>query len=270
MPRTPATESPGATAPPVLFERRGAVALVSLHRPAQRNAVDAALALALEACVRRVEADDQLRVAVLASSDARVFCAGVDLHAVERGELREIAQGPYGFAGFTQAPRRKPWIAAVRGPALGGGCELVLACDMIVAGESARLSQPEARLGLLAAAGGAYRLPRRLPYSLAVEYLLTGAPIDPVAALQHGLYNRLLPDTDVLAGALALAEAVAESAPGSVQASLALARAALDHSDPALAQLSMDAAARLLDTEDAREGLRAFFEKRRPRWSGGG
>lgn len=258
----------GAPGGIVLLERRGHVALVTLNRPVVRNAVNLSLTRALRAVVAEIEADPELRVAVLRSCDPGVFCAGLDLSAAMGGDIQEIVAGEGGFAGFVNASRRKPWIAAVRGQALGGGCELTLATDLIVAARDAAFGLPEVKRGIIAAAGGAYRLPRALPRALAIEAMLTGDPIPATVALTHGMVNRVVDAAAVEREAMALAERIAGNAPLAVRASLALARASADDDDATLAQASLDAGFRLLKSEDAKEGTRAFLEKRAPNWRG--
>ena len=253
----------------VLYEKRaGGVAVVTLNRPEKRNAVSPEVAAALEAAVKQSEADTDIRVVILASSNDQVFCAGADLAAVAEGRGALISTADGGFAGFVEARRRKPWIAAVRGAALAGGCELCLACDMIVAADDSRFGLPEVKRGLMAAAGGLSRLPRAVPRHIALEMIATGDPIDAPRAYALGLINMIAKPDAVLAEALALAGRIAVNAPLAVQESVTLAREAA-YLDEAEAGLATDAAmARLRQTEDFREGPRAFVEKRAPVWTG--
>lgn len=251
-----------------LQTRPGHVALVTLNRPQARNAVDAAVAAALEAIVDRTEADPEVWAVVLTGAGSGVFCAGADLKEVAagRGEALFTARG--GFAGFVDATRTKPWIAAVNGKALAGGCEIVLACDLVVAADDAAFGLPEVTRGLIAAAGGLYRLPRVLPRHLALELIMTADTIDAAAAHRHGWVNRLAPADRVVDEALALAARITRNAPVAVRESLAIARQAQALDDAQLRALSMQARKRVQATEDFREGPRAFIEKRPPRWSG--
>jgi len=171
-----------------------------------------------------------------------------------------------GFAGFVHAPRAKPWIAAVHGFALGGGLELSLACDMIVAADNAVFGLPEPKRGILAGAGGVYRLPRAIPRAIALEMLATGAPIDARRAYELGLVNRVIEESQLLGEAIALAEQIAANAPLSVRESLAIGRIAGERHEAELRQLQDAAAKRVMASEDAREGPRAFVEKRAPVW----
>jgi enoyl-CoA hydratase/carnithine racemase len=256
------------TAEPVLFEKQGHVALVTLNRPEKRNAVNAAIAASLEAAVRRVEADPEIRVAILTSSEDRVFCAGADLGAVAAGKGAGIETSAGGFAGFVYAHRLKPWIAAIEGMALGGGCEIALACDMIVASESARFGLPEVKRGLLANAGGVHRIGAVLPRNVANELIATGEPLDAARAHQFGLVNRLVPSGGAAAAAKTLADSVAANAPLAVQYSLQAARSAQGLPDGAGRTVASERFAALRRSEDFKEGPRAFVEKRAPIWTG--
>jgi len=254
---------------PVLFERIGDhIALVTLNRPAQRNAVNGALARALEGYVDQIEADRSIRVAILYASSDRSFCAGADLAEVTAGRVRELFTERGGFAGFAYAKRGKPWIAAVRGFALGGGLELSLACDMIVAGQSASFGLPEVKRGIIAGAGGAYRLPRAIPRHVALEMIATGNPITAQRGYDLGLVNRVVADEAVRDTAIALAEAVVVCAPVSVRESLGVARVAAEHGETEL-QAMLAAGVRAVEASpDYIEGPKAFVEKRPPVWQG--
>lgn len=262
-------EPPAAPDQPVLFKRLGRhIALVTLNRPAVRNAINRAATRLLESYVRAVEDDNDIRVAVLAAAGEKAFCAGADLAETAAGHGLELRTADGGFAGFVHAPRCKPWIAAVQGFALGGGLELPLACDIIVAAKGAVFGLPEASRGILAGAGGMFRLPRAIPRAVAIEMLITGTPIDAARAYALGLVNRVVDEADLLAEAITIAERVAANAPMSVRESLALSRIAHDHSEADLWTLSTAASARVLACEDSREGPRAFVEKRPPVWRG--
>lgn len=242
----------------------GAIAVITLNRPQRRNAINADLTAALRDAVAAVEADDAVRVAVLTGAGS-VFCAGMDLDAYTAGEGDLILHGQHGFAGFVRHPRTKPFLAAVNGPALAGGFELVLACDLAVAAESASFAFPEAGLGILAAAGGLVRLPARIALPIALEVLIAGRRLSAPEALQLGLLNSVVSDGEALDAALAIARRIITAAPGSVTHSLRVARvaagdenAAWDASDAAWAELS--------STYNAAEGPRAFVERRPPVW----
>lgn len=241
------------------------IALVTLNRPHKRNAIDGAVARLLADCVRRADEDPEIRVVLLAAT-GDTFCAGADLAEVAAGHAADLVDPTFGFAGFVNATRTKPWIAAVRGSAMGGGTEIALACDLIVSGQSALFGLPEVRRGLLAAAGGAYRLPRSIPPRRAMELLLTGDGVTAEAALGFGLVNRVVADEAILDEALALARRIAANAPLSVAESRRLAASALEATDVGLSRLSLEAMARLMASEDAKEGVRAFLDKRPPHW----
>lgn len=246
-------------------EIHGAVALIRLNRPEARNAIDMEMMAGLRAALARVEGDDSLQVAVLTGA-GKVFCAGMDLGAFAAG-ARPGLNDPDGFAGFVNAPRTKPVIAAVNGGAYAGGFEIVLACDMVIAEEGAAFGLPEVKRGLVAAGGGAHRLPRRIPAVLAHEMLLTGDPIPVARALALGLVNRVVPAGDLIPAAFDLAGRIAVNAPMAVRLTLDLARAA-GGAETALWARNAEVWARIDGSADALEGARAFKEKRAPRWTG--
>lgn len=253
----------------VRFEVRDEhTALVTLNRPSARNAVDGAVAAAIEAIVDATEADPRIRAVVLASSHPDVFSAGADLKEIAAGRRAGLRTERGGFAGLVFAKRDKPWIAAVDGKALAGGCELVLACDMVVASPRASFGLPEVLRGLIAAAGGLYRLPRALPPNIALEMIATALPIDAERAYRFGFVNRLVASQDVLDEALLLAAQIAGNAPVAVRESLRVARAAQDLDEQSLRQRSVDGMALAAASEDYLEGPQAFIEKRPPRWTG--
>jgi enoyl-CoA hydratase len=242
------------------------VAVVTIDRPEARNAISPEVTSALEAAIDRIEDDDALWVAVLTSTPP-VFCAGADLKAIRDGRRLELSTERGGFAGLVRRARTKPLIAAVDGPALAGGTEIVLSCDLVVASEAARFGLPEVKRGLVAAAGGLFRLPRKLPANLAMEHVLTGEPIDVETAHRHGLVNRVCPAGEAAATALGLAEEIAANAPLAVRES----RRVMIESAPAEEaawELSKAAAKVAAESEDTQEGIAAFLEKRAPVWRG--
>lgn len=252
----------------VRFDVAGGVARVTLSRPESRNAINGAVTRALAWVVEEVDANPEILVAVLASGTPGMFCAGADLAEIARGGGADLVDPAKGFGGFVKAQRAKPWIAAVDGAAMGGGFELALACEMIVATDRALFGLPEVKRGLMAMAGGAIRLPRRLPRALAIEALLTGDPISADLAAAHGLVNRVVELSALQDTAMALAGRIARNAPLALRESLQLARAAEGADDAALWQANDAAMMRVAKSADAREGPLAFMEKREPRWSG--
>jgi enoyl-CoA hydratase len=243
------------------------VALITLDRPDKRNAINPAMATALDAMVKQTEADPAIRAVVIASSSA-VFCAGADLAEVARGNGASLRSPDGGFAGLTFAKHAKPWIAAVSGPALAGGTEIVLNCDIVLATRTATFGVPEARRGLVAGAGGVFRMARALPRNVAIELVVTGQPIDAERAWQLGLVNHLVDAQALLDRALDMARSIAANAPQAVAASLAIARVSQERTDAELRAQTAEAVNRILTTEDSREGARAFIEKRDPVWLG--
>jgi enoyl-CoA hydratase len=258
------------TAEPLVKLQRlpGHVAVATLNRPEARNAVNAGLAVALEAIVDETENDPDVWAVVLTGSGSGVFCAGADLKEVAAGRGLELFRPRGGFAGFVDAERSKPWIAAVNGKALAGGFEIVLACDLVVAATSAAFGLPEVTRGLIAAAGGLTRLPRALPRALALEIVMTGDPMSVERAQQHGLVNRVVAEDRVVEEAVALAQRIARNAPLAVRESLQLARQACELDEAQARALSKAARDRIATTEDYKEGPRAFVEKRAARWQG--
>ncbi|ARB47162.1 enoyl-CoA hydratase-related protein [Alloalcanivorax xenomutans] len=244
------------------------IALVTLNRPEARNAVNGDVAAQLEAIVERTNEDPAIRACILTGAGDQAFCAGADLKAVKAGLVATLRTEKGNFAGFVTAPRHKPWIAAVNGFALGGGCEMVLACDMAVADPGARLGLPEVKRGLMALAGGLVRLPRAIPRAIAFEVIATGEPLSAQRAREAGLVNTLSAPGQVVETALDLARKVIANSPIAVQESLRIARNQGELSEPELLAAGMKARAELEKTHDYAEGLRAFAEKRLPDWQG--
>jgi enoyl-CoA hydratase/carnithine racemase len=264
-------EMPGGNGPrdAVLFEMvRPHVALVTLNRPQARNAVNGELAEALERLVELTESRRDIRAVVLSGSGRQVFSAGADLKEVSAGNVDRIIRPRTGFAGFVHARRTKPWIAAVEGLALGGGCELALACDMVVAARGGAFALTEVTRGLIPSAGGAYRLPRVLPRAIAIELITTGERLPYERAAALGMINHLVSPGEAVTKAIELAEKIAANAPVAVSESLRIARLAADLDDAELARLSNEAQARVSATADFKEGPLAFVEKRPPVWKG--
>jgi enoyl-CoA hydratase len=242
----------------------GHVLVISIDRPDKRNAIDGAHAAALSQAMDEFDRDDELFVAVITGT-SDCFCAGADLGARLAGEQVMTADG---FAGITHRSRDKPLIAAVEGPAVGGGMEIVLACDIVVASRSATFALPEARRSVLPAAGGAYRLSRSLPPAVAMDMLLTGAPLDAERAYVLGLVSRLTESKKALADGLEAAHEVARCAPLAVRAARRIALRSRLLTEVEAMELTRTEYAAIKKTADFQEGPRAFVEKREPRWTG--
>lgn len=256
--------------PAVHTERRDHVLLVTLDRPEARNAVNGEVSTLLGQALHDADTDPEIRVVVLTGSGEKSFSAGADLKAISRGEdIFPAENREWGFAGMMQHPVSVPVIAAVNGTALGGGCEIALASDLVVAAEHALFGLPEVRRGLIAAAGGAFRLPAQLPHRVAMEMLLTGEPISAERALELHLVNRVVPADELLDAALELAGVIAANAPLSVQATKRVALGVSDGARPgedALWEHSDAEMMTVMSSEDAAEGPMAFAEKRAPEW----
>jgi enoyl-CoA hydratase/carnithine racemase len=253
---------------PVRIERHGKhILVIHLDRPEARNAINPEMAQLIGEAVETAAIDPELRVGILTSA-GEVFCAGADLKTIAAGKVRELTYKDKGFAGFIHAASPIPWIAAVNGTAVGGGTEFALACDMVVASENAVFGLPEVKRGLYAGAGGIFRLPRAIPRAVAIEMICTGEPITAARAYALGLVNHLTAQGGALVCALELAEQIVAAAPIAVRKSLAVARAADDRPDEELWSQSREIAHVIHRTEDFREGLAAFGEKRSPVWRG--
>jgi enoyl-CoA hydratase/carnithine racemase len=250
---------------PVLTERRDGVLLITLNRPDARNAVNRALAEGVAAALDELDADGELTVGVITGA-GKGFSAGMDLKAFVTGERPWV--GDRGFAGIVQRSARKPLIAAVEGFAMAGGLEIALACDLIVAAKGARLAIPEVKRSLVAAAGALMRLPRRVPYGVAMEMALTGEPISAERGYEVGLVNRLAEPGGAVDAALELAAAIAANGPLALDATKAILEQQFDWSDAEFWRRQGELAEPVLTSQDAREGAVAFSEKREPVWQG--
>jgi enoyl-CoA hydratase len=249
----------------VLTERNDNVLTITINRPAQRNAVSREVALQLASALDVLDADSTLSVGVLTGAGG-TFSAGMDLKAFAKGET-PILPGR-GFGGLTQAVVRKPLIAAVEGWALGGGFEMALSCDLIVAAEDAKFGLPEVKRGLIAGEGGVIRLPRRIPYHVALKVLLTGEPLSAVDAKQYGLVSELTTPGAALQAAHGLARRIAANAPLALARVKEVLRETQGLNDTEAFARQAENAHGLLDSEDAHEGALAFAEKRAPVWRG--
>ncbi|OZF45814.1 crotonase/enoyl-CoA hydratase family protein [Rhodococcus sp. 14-2470-1a] len=249
----------------VIVDADNGVLTITIDRPAQRNAMTKAAAHVIAAALIRLDEDPDLRVGIL-TGNGGTFCAGMDLKRFQLGE-RPVVDGR-GFGGLVESPPEKPLIAAVEGWALGGGFELVLASDLVVAGESAKFGLPEVTRGLAARAGGIFRAPRVLPRAVALEMLLTGQPLSAATALSHGLLNRVVDDGSALTVARDIAAVIAANAPLAVRASKAFALASRTMSDSEAFEVQGAYTDPVFASQDAIEGPAAFVERRPPRWTG--
>jgi enoyl-CoA hydratase len=250
----------------VRFETDGPVATIVLDRPAQRNAVDPETSRAMAAAITRLDHEAGIRVGVLTGAGA-VFSAGADLKAIAAGRLHEILEQPGGFCGLGVLRRQTPLIAAVNGPALAGGCELALACDIVVADERATFGLPEVTRGIIAGAGGVFRLALTIPPKCAMEALLTGEPITVARAHDLGLVNHVAPAGQALEVATELAGRIATNSPRAVRETRALVELASEGAASSLWEATGDAWQRVQASPDALEGSRAFTERRTPVWA---
>ncbi|TWS93901.1 crotonase/enoyl-CoA hydratase family protein [Reyranella sp. CPCC 100927] len=258
----------------VKVSRQGHVVVITINRPEARNAVNMAVTTGIGDALEAADKDRDVRAIIITGAGDQAFCAGADLRALSRGERLGPTDGPRatrGFAGFVSFPIAKPIIAAVNGFALGGGTEIALASDLVVASETASFGLPEVKRGIMAAAGGAFRLLDQLPRKLAMEMVLTGEPITARRALELGLVNAVVPQDQVLHAALALAAKITANAPLAVQASKRVALGIVSGEIPSEQtawELTRQEIRRLMESADAKEGPRAFAEKRTPVWRG--
>jgi enoyl-CoA hydratase len=248
----------------LLTDEADGVLVLTMNRPAARNAMSLELATRLAAALDEFDERPELRVAVLTGAGG-TFCAGMDLKGFARGEL-PLVPGR-GFGGLVEQPPDKPLIAAVEGWALGGGFELALASDLIVAAETATFGLPEVKRGLTANAGGLLRLPRRIPYHRAMELILTGRPLPADEAAQLGLVTSVAPTGGALETALELAASIAANAPLAVATSKRVIQDSADWSTSELFERQRPLIEPIRQSNDAKEGARAFAEKRAPVWT---
>ncbi len=249
------------------FEQRGPFAVITINRPEARNAINGDVAAGIEESIDRVEADDSIWLGILTGVPP-VFCAGADLKALNSGNAGGLQTKKGGFAGFVQRDRTKPVIAAVDGPALAGGTEIVLAADLVVASTTATFGIPEVKRSLVAAAGGLFRMGRKIPLNVTMELALTGDPIDAARAHHFGLVNRLVEPGQALDEAIKLAEQITANAPIAVRESRKIVLEATNADDEIGWRMSAEGIGRAMASEDLQEGLTAFIEKRPPIWKG--
>ena len=245
----------------VLTEKRGRVLLITLNRPDAMNAINTDVAQGLLAAFKQLDEDTELTAAVV-TGEGRGFCSGMDLKAF-------LTEGPpRGLDDVFQNGAEKPVIAAIEGFALAGGLEVALACDLLVAAEGSKLGIPEVGVGLAAVGGALLRLPRRLPYSVAMEMALTAKPITAEQAHEYGLVSRVAPKGKAAEVALELAESIAKNAPLSVAASKKLIRETAGRTEAEFWEIQKPISREVFTSDDAKEGPRAFAEKRAPNWTG--
>ncbi len=237
--------------------------IIRIDRPHRRNAFDGATSLAMESAIDEYEADDGLRCAIITGSDA-AFCSGQDLIAAAHGDMG--ASKRRGGFGIMSLPPVKPVIAAVEGHALAGGLELCLSCDLIVSSKTAMMGLPEAARSLVAVGGGLFRLPKRIPYHLAMELALTGNPWPATRMAELGLVNRLTEPGEALAGAINLANEIIKAGPLATKASKQIVQRAYDWQDAEGWEKQTEFSGPVFKSEDLQEGLQAFAEKRDPVW----
>ena len=256
----------------VNYEVQGKVALITLNRPEARNAVNGDVAQGLEAAINQMEDDPNVVIGILRANtsgqERPVFCAGADLKAIHSGQAGSINTGRGGFGGFVYRQRKKPIIAAVDGLATAGGCEIVLAADMVVATTRSAFGLAEVMRNLIAGAGGLFRLPRAIGQANAMEVILTGQPLSAERAYELGLVNRLVEPGKAEESAFELASRVCLAAPLAVWASRKIVLASAFENDETLINMTNVEFGKVLQSEDTKEGLTAFIEKRQPMWQG--
>jgi enoyl-CoA hydratase len=249
------------------YEKRGPYAVITINRPEARNAVNGAVAEGIEAGIDALEEDDSVWLGILTGVPP-VFCAGADLKEINSGNGAALSTKRGSFGGIVQRERSKPIIAAVDGPALAGGTEIVLACDLVVASTTATFGVPEVKRSLVAGAGGLFRLGRKIPINIAMECALTGDPITAEQAHHFGLVNELVEPGQALDAAIKLAERVCANAPVAVRESRRVVIEATNAPDEIGWRMSAEGMAKAMSSEDFSEGLTAFIEKRPPVWKG--
>jgi len=242
------------------------IQIITINRPQAKNAITIDTAIEMAAAFEEMDARDDVRIGILTGAGG-TFSSGMDLKDFARTGKRSVVEGK-GFAGFVEAPPKKPLIAAVEGYALAGGCEMVLACDLVVAASNASFGLPELKRGLVPGSGGMMRLPRRIPYHIAMEVVLTGDMFAAERAHQFGLINVLTEPGSALAGAMKLAQRISENGPLAIQTAKRLINEGLDWPSDQMFDLQRPRMAHIFASLDAREGATAFAEKRKPVWQG--
>lgn len=249
----------------VIFDLADGVATLTINRPEARNSVDRSVAVGLREGIEAIENDPAIRVGILYGAGG-TFCAGMDLKSFLKGE--QVKFPASGFAGITERRLSKPMLAAVEGYAVAGGFEVALACDLIIAARDAKFGLPEVRRGLVANAGGLLRLPRQIPFRIAMELVLTGELLDAPVLANHGLINRLVEPGEALSEARKLASVIASNGPLATSVSKQVVTESQDWKSREMFKLQNEITAAVFKSQDAREGALAFAEKRQPRWRG--
>jgi len=256
----------------VLYEARGRIGLITLNRPEARNAVNGDVAAGIEAAIDQLEDDPEVWVGILTANtegqERPVFSAGADLKAISSGQAASLNTKRGGFAGFVYRERVKPVIVAIDGLATAGGCEVVLAADLVVATTRSSFGLAEVKRNLIAGAGGLFRLPRAIGKAAAMEAILTGEPLPAQRAYDLGLINRLVEPGQALEEAIKLADQINAVAPLAVRASRKIVWASATENDETLKKMTNESFAEVVASQDTAEGLTAFIEKRAPNWQG--
>ena len=242
------------------------ILVITINRPEAKNAINLETAQVMAAAFDRLDSEEALRIGILTGAGA-TFSSGMDLKAFAQSRQRPVLEGR-GFAGLNERPPKKPLIAAVEGYAVAGGCEMALACDLIVAANNAKFGLPEVKRGLVPGAGGMLRLPRRLPYHVAMELVLTGDMLAAERAYALGLVNRLTEPGGALSGALDFARAIVANGPLAVRMAKRIVVESHDWSQAEMFDLQRPLIAPIFSSADAKEGATAFAEKRAPVWQG--
>lgn len=253
---------------PVQTSRRGSILIVTICREIAANTINPETSFLLDKALNEAEADDSVRAVILTGAGDRFFCAGQDLKCLASGNSKGCVIPGHGWAGITERNFSKPLLAAINGYALGGGTEIALTCDLVVAAESASFGLPEVKRGIFAAGGGAIRIAHAVPKAAAMEILLTGDPISAQKALEIGLINYVVPSSELLERTVALAERVAANAPLSLKYTKQLYMKALTSPESEAFEMSELIKKVIFNTEDSKEGPLAFIEKRQPKWTG--
>lgn len=247
------------------LETKQGVLIITINRPQAKNAMTQDVAYAIAAAIDELESNHDLRIGIITGA-GNSFCSGMDLKGFLKGERPSVPGR--GFGGITESRPSKPLIAAVEGYALAGGFELALACDLIVAADNAKFGLPEVKRGLVATAGGLLRLPKRLPYHIAMQHILTGEMLEAAKAHRHGLVNSLVQPGHALEEALKLAQQIVQNGPLALSASKRIVTESEDWTQEEMFAKQRLIATPVFDSKDAREGATAFAEKRPPAWSG--